>query len=267
MKPELLLAALFLPAAFSVSAADLKEARITQIYNKVQTSEAEAPPRPAKLQETVEGEKSVSTGIASRAELTFADATLTRLGANTLFSFREGTRDLTLKNGTILLRVPKNHGGARIITAAVTAGITGTTVMLEVVPKNPIKFIVLEGKAKLYLNRGRSAPLEVEAGQMVVLPPNPKTFDGAKIVSIDIQRLVRTSALIDGMENPHGIAIFTGSSVVLPAKGTDVLSAQDLARQARRPEVIVPESKPKPPKPQEPKPRPTPKPRPSPPVG
>ena len=72
----------------------------------------------------------VRTGIESRAELTFTDQTLARLGANTIFSFDKGTRNLELGGGVMLLRVPKDAGGAQINTAAVTAAITGTTVML-----------------------------------------------------------------------------------------------------------------------------------------
>jgi len=45
----------------------------------------------------------------------------------------------------MLLRVPKNAGGAKINTAAVTAAITGTTVMLEFHKNSYVKFIVLEG--------------------------------------------------------------------------------------------------------------------------
>jgi cyclopropane fatty-acyl-phospholipid synthase-like methyltransferase len=63
--------------------------------------------------------------------LLFRDQTLTRLGADTFFSFTQGTRDLTLERGTLLLQVPKGRGGARIRTAAVTASITGTTILLE----------------------------------------------------------------------------------------------------------------------------------------
>ncbi|MDQ3626248.1 MAG: FecR family protein [Verrucomicrobiota bacterium] len=73
----------------------------------------------------------VRTGVESRTELTFADQTLARLGANTIFSFDEGTRSMDLGGGAMLLRVPKDAGGAKITTAAVTAAITGTTVLLE----------------------------------------------------------------------------------------------------------------------------------------
>ena len=100
-----------------------------------------------------------------RATAPFADQTLARLGANTLFSFERGTRSLDLENGSILLQVPKDAGGATIRSAPVVAAITGTTVMMEYSPGNPgtVKLIVLEGTVRLSLpdasaNPSSSAP-------------------------------------------------------------------------------------------------------------
>src|SRR6185437_14089627 len=96
---------------------------------KLLSGQAEA--RPATTNDTVRGNTAVRTGVDSRAELTFGDLTIARLGANTIFSFNESSRTVDLGNGAILLRVPKNSGGAKIQTAAVTAAITGTTVIVE----------------------------------------------------------------------------------------------------------------------------------------
>src|SRR5687768_18129017 len=51
---------------------------ITQIVNDVRTLDSSGA-RPAKPNERIAGEQSVRTGIQSRAELTFADKSLTRL--------------------------------------------------------------------------------------------------------------------------------------------------------------------------------------------
>ena len=86
-----------------------------------------------RVSDEVRNGTAVRTVIESRAELTFTDQTLARLGANTIFSFDKGThrRDSAAARS---LRVPKDAGGAQINTAAVTAAITGTTVMLEYHP-------------------------------------------------------------------------------------------------------------------------------------
>ena len=141
-----------LGSAVSVPAAQLKEAQVTQVVKDVKLLPTGAAARPATVNDEVRDGIAVRTGVDSRSELKFTDQTLARLGANTLFSFSEGTRNLNLQDGAMLLRVPKGAGGARINSSAVTAAITGTTVMVEthaVTKKNKnsyYKFIVLEGR-------------------------------------------------------------------------------------------------------------------------
>ena len=48
------------------------------------------------------------TGVESRVELTFSDLTITRLGANTIFSLSRGAREIELTSGAVLLEVPPN---------------------------------------------------------------------------------------------------------------------------------------------------------------
>src|SRR5881227_4264826 len=92
-----------LAACASTNAADLKEARVTQIIRDVKLLPNAAPARPAIVNDPVRDGTAVRTGIESRTELIFPDATLARLGANTIFSFTEGTRNLELKERPILL--------------------------------------------------------------------------------------------------------------------------------------------------------------------
>lgn len=116
--------------AATVSAGPLTEARVTKIINEVSVVD-DANARKAALQDVIKGQTGLKTGIKSRSELVFQDNTLTRIGPESYFSFKAGTRDMTLQEGTMLLQVPKGLGGAKIRTAAVTAAITGTTIMLE----------------------------------------------------------------------------------------------------------------------------------------
>jgi hypothetical protein len=78
------------------SASELKEARVSQVIKDVKLLPAQAAPRPAVVSDAVRDGTAVRTGVDSRAELTFTDQTMARLGANTIFSFREGTRNLEL---------------------------------------------------------------------------------------------------------------------------------------------------------------------------
>ncbi len=155
------------------------------------------PPRvPPKLSDEVRNGTAVRTGEESRTELTFSDQTLARLGANTIFTFDQGTRNLELSGGAMLLRVPKNAGGAQIHTAAVSAAITGTTVMLEYHPNAYIKFIILEGTGRIFRKDHVGESVLLHAGQMLIV--SPKAANLPDPVDVDLERLIKTSALLSG---------------------------------------------------------------------
>jgi len=170
----------------------LKSAKITQAVNDVQLFPEGSSARAAAVGDSVSGSTSVQTGRRARAELTFTDNTVTRLGQNSVFSFRSGGRDMELTQGSILLQVPKTNGGATIRTATVTAAITGTTVMFEFSAGKWIKLITLEGTQKLFIN-GRKNPVLVPAGQMIIMHPDGQVVPNP--VTIDLARLLATSAL------------------------------------------------------------------------
>src|SRR5216684_5833647 len=177
--------------ATSANAAQLKEARVTQVIKDVKLLPTQAAPRPAAVTDEVRDGTAVRTGVESRAELTFTDQTLTRLGANTIFSFNEGTRVMNLGGGAMLFQVPKGSGGLTIKTAAVTAAITGTTGIGEFHPatsRNALpfsKWLCLEGTFHLILPNGQS--VEVGPGKMVTT--DGKSF--SKVLDFNIGQLVK----------------------------------------------------------------------------
>jgi mannose-6-phosphate isomerase-like protein (cupin superfamily) len=176
------------------TAAELKEARVSEVVRDVKLLPQQAPARPAVVSDEVRNGTAVRTGVDSRAELTFTDQTLARLGSNTIFSFAEGTRNLQLGGGAMLLRVPKDAGGAQISTAAITAAITGTTVMLEYHPNAYSKFIVLEGTGRIFRPDRIGESVLVNAGQMMIVNPASRTLPNP--VDVDIKRLMKTSSLV-----------------------------------------------------------------------
>lgn len=187
---------LLLAVAALIHAAPLNEATVTRVVNKVEIIPANAAPQPADVGETIRGQTGVRTGSNSRAQLTFADQTLARLGANTLFSFERGTRALDLENGSILLRVPKGAGGATIRSAPVTAAITGTTVMMEYSPGNPgtVKLICLEGTVRLGLAGRLGESVLIGPGQMIAVGANARSLPDP--VTVDVRRILKTSKLV-----------------------------------------------------------------------
>jgi hypothetical protein len=171
-----------------------KEAHVTQVIQDVRLLPSKAAPRPAALNDSVREGTAVRTGSDSRAELTYTDQTLTRLGANTLFSFTQGGRDFDLSSGAMLICVPKEAGTTRINTPAVTAAVTGFTALSEYHPKSWYKFIVLEGVANLSLRNHPGEKLQLHAGQMITLPPGATKFP--KPHNVDLKKLIRSALLI-----------------------------------------------------------------------
>ncbi|MFM8808354.1 MAG: FecR domain-containing protein, partial [Chthoniobacterales bacterium] len=107
MKFAPLLTILALASGTSALAGNLNQATVTRVVKNVEVIPQGAQPKPANVGEVVGGGADVRTGAESRAQLTFPDQTLARLGENTVFSFERGTRSLDLESGAILLQVPK----------------------------------------------------------------------------------------------------------------------------------------------------------------
>ncbi len=184
--------------------AELDSARVTRVFNEVDILPPDQGAREAAVGDEVAGRTAVQTGNRSRAELTFNDETLARLGGNSIFSFQRGTRELNLEKGVILLQVPKDAGGAKINTAAVTAAVTGTTVMVEydvdAGGDGTMKFIVLEGTMRLSLNGQLGESLLLEPGQMVTVPAGADRLPDP--VLVDLTRLTETSGLMNSDFTP-----------------------------------------------------------------
>jgi len=178
----------------SAIAASSKEARVTQIIHEVKLLPADAAAREAALNDKVSEDTGIRTGGESRSELTFPDLTITRLGANTVFSFNKSGRTANVESGSILLRVPKDSGGGTIRSSAVTVAITGTTVIFEGSHGGRNKVYNLEGSSRVALKKKPGDWRKVMAGQMLDVPPGATTLPMP--VNFDINQLMRTHPLI-----------------------------------------------------------------------
>src|SRR5205823_14897711 len=172
-----------------LSALPPSEAHVTRVSNYVELSHPTRAPQRASVNNIVDQETVVRTGKDSHAELTFSDETVVRLAANTAFSFKNGTHDLNLGEGAVLVQAPKSANGATIHAASVAAAVTGTTAMIEYHP-GVCKFLVLEGTGRLYRPDHLGDSVLVDAGQMVIGNPKAAVSDP---VNFDIGRFVRTS--------------------------------------------------------------------------
>jgi FecR-like protein len=174
------------------NAASVNQARITRVNNHVQLLRPMSAARPASVSDTVDERTIVRTGKDSHAELILPDETVVRLAANTAFSFKNGTHDLNLSEGAVLVQAPKSANDVKIHAATVSAAITGTTSMLEYHP-GVCKFLVLEGTGRLYRPGHLGDSVLVGPGQSVMGNPNAAVSDPA---DFDIARFVKTSRFI-----------------------------------------------------------------------
>jgi len=177
------------------AAGPLSSAEVTKIINRVSVIDPAKGGHPAVMREVIKDDLGLRTGARSRSELLFQDNTLTRIGAETFFSFKTGTRDMTLEKGSMLLQVPKGLGGAKIHTAAVTAAITGTTIMMEYIPGSYIKVLVLEGSLRLSRNGTFGDSLLLRPGKMVIMRPDAKKIPDP--IDVDLEQIVKTSTLVN----------------------------------------------------------------------
>jgi ferric-dicitrate binding protein FerR (iron transport regulator) len=192
----LVTAGLVAQPAFAATASSRRDGRITQIIRDVNLLLANTAPRAAALNEQVHEGIGVRTGSDSRAELTFIDLTIERLGANSLFSFARAGRTIELTAGSLLLRVPKGSGGATVHSAAVSVAITGTTIILENLRGGGTRLTVLEGAARLSLNRDPGQRRDVAGGQMLEVARGATRLGQPQ--KADLARTMKTSPLVAG---------------------------------------------------------------------
>ena len=186
-------------AATAASAAPLREGEFTRVINDVRILPGDSSPVPAKVGGRIDGRSAVATGAQSRAEIRFSDNTLTRVGANSVFRMDPSSRTVEMDKGVILLQVPKQLGGAKVRTAAVTAAITGTTILLEFTKDGFMKIIVIEGEVDVSLNERRSQFRTLTSGDMWISRTNDKS--GLPMpVQVDLERLKKTSKLLNEKE-------------------------------------------------------------------
>jgi hypothetical protein len=179
-------------------AADLKQSKFTQVVNDVRViSSANNLEKPAAVNEVFNMPDLVRTGASSRAELVAEDKTITRVGANTIFSFDPASRTIDLRQGSLLFHSPKGKGGGTIRTSSATASVLGTTLIVTTTRSGGFKVIDLEGHVAIkFLNGIRQ---DLYPGQMtfVLAGGHP-----APVLTIRLDTLAKESHLVQGFAAP-----------------------------------------------------------------
>jgi mannose-6-phosphate isomerase-like protein (cupin superfamily) len=177
----------------SALAAD-STARVTEAVNHVYHGDStEAATSPATTGTLVHDGEYLKTGPLSRAEMLLPSTSVTRLGANTIFNYSADSNTVDLQAGTILFCKPKDAPHLNIKTAAVTAGIVGTTGFVSIrTDQNNQKtyvFGLIEGEATVWAD---NHPFPIGAGDIVEFRPGSKPF----VFAYDLPRFVKSSPLL-----------------------------------------------------------------------
>src|SRR5450755_485832 len=103
MKKLFLFAAFFVCAGIRIFAAT----SLTEIIHEANVvAAADKAVKPAVTNQVFRVPDLVRTGPASRVEMTAPDKTITRIGANTVFTFEPGERNIRMEKGSILFHAP-----------------------------------------------------------------------------------------------------------------------------------------------------------------
>ena len=198
MKMKLLLAGV-LCACGPAFAAPLTQSTFTEIVKEVNVVAATTKTaQPASVNDLVKAPDLVRTGPQSRAELTAADQTVTRIGANTVFSFEPTGRDINLEKGNVLFHSPAGKGGGTIRSGGAAAAVLGTTLIVSSTGTGGFKVILLEGKGTVTLPNGKTTTLK--AGQLVFVLPGQTAF--GPVLTVNLGKLVGGSQLVTGFAHP-----------------------------------------------------------------
>jgi uncharacterized RmlC-like cupin family protein len=180
--------------ASCLDAEQLKETRVTQVVKDVKLGSPQGLPRRVAVGESFSDGDSIKTGVIGRSELTFADQTITRLGAKTNVSFSNGTRTLDLGEGAMLFQIPKGADRLKIETAAIAVASTGATAIIERHGQSYVKVLVLEGTVRCYLTNRLGESLLLQPGQILIAKPDVTALP--EPADFDIAREMKTCLLV-----------------------------------------------------------------------
>jgi hypothetical protein len=176
-------------------------ARVTEVFNKVEHGSQQSDiSSPATAGTLVHDGEYLKTETKSRAEMKLPSTSITRLGANTIFNYSVESNTVDLQAGTILFCKPKDAPHLNIKTAAVTAGIVGTTgfVSIHTDAKTNQKtyiFGLVEGHATAMAGGKK---FQIGPGDILEFKPGFKPFTFA----FDVPRFVKSSPLLNKFKGP-----------------------------------------------------------------
>lgn len=148
---------------------------ILDMHNKVQLKKKHTAWKTAHIDNGLSIGDAIRTGVASRAEIKYADGTITRLGSSSIMRIDSKDTNRTgikLLLGKLWLKVTKGSGKLKIYTPTATATVLGTELFVSNNEKNISHITTLEGLVEVVDNQGDKTL--VKPGEWVEITPGQK---------------------------------------------------------------------------------------------
>jgi hypothetical protein len=169
-----------------------KGAEITRVSGSVECIAANSEAIPASSGKLISEGGMIRTGENSWAELRFENEGVARIGPHSSFTFKDGSRRMDLKEGSVLVQMPKGAHGARIAGDGNIAVVAGATALLEC-HQNVYKFLVLEGIVRFFRPGHLGDSILLPPGRMIIGQPGTALSDP---VDFDLLRFMKSSRFI-----------------------------------------------------------------------
>jgi hypothetical protein len=179
------------------AATEFKDAEITTLKNIVE-HDAGTGAAPARMSEKIGENSKVTTAAASMAELTFGDSSITRIGANSVFSFQSKERLVKLDKGTALIHATPGNGGATVDCGGVTAAVSGSTFMASRSATGGAVFVLLESSGSLKVTTPGGQTAVIMPGQAASTGTGPKS--AIQVFDVDVKKVMETTPLVGGFK-------------------------------------------------------------------
>jgi len=172
----------------------------------------------ATLNDKIESEAQVGTGEQSMCELSLDDKSITRIGANALFSFVKQERLVKCDKGTFLVSKDPETETITVTTGSVTAAVNGSTVVFDV-KDDATHIAVAETSKGVVVTDKNGESITLQSGEGISATSNGITSSTPK--TVDVKDLISSSPLF----TEKGLAPLANDALI---KG--VASAQETAK-------------------------------------
>ena len=144
------------------------------------------------LNDKIESDSQVGTGEQSMCEISLDDKSITRIGANSMFSFVRKERLVKCDKGTFLVSKDPETETITVTTGSVTAAISGSTVVLDV-KDDATHIAVAETTKGVIVTDKNGKSMTLQSGEGISATPNGMTSSSPK--SVDVKDLISSSPL------------------------------------------------------------------------